>query len=116
MKQKMVKKNEQLEDARRQGQFEGEVKTTLTSIHIKVEELGKNMILNQGAMERRLRTVEDVTGDIPELRKHVDGLADSVSSLVRYQSVQRGVMIVLGILSTVITPVITALIISYLVR
>jgi len=50
----MAVKKEQLDDARRQGQFEGQVLTTLGDIKVKIEGINSNY----GSLEGRLRVVE----------------------------------------------------------
>jgi predicted ester cyclase len=108
----MAKSKEQIEDARRQGQFEGRVETKLDNIHTKVE----GIVTSQTGFDSRVRKVENDITDLPDLKKHVESLASSVDGLVKYQSTQRGVIIALGVLSTVITPIITALILQQLTK
>lgn len=112
----MPKENTKLEDARRQGQFEGEVKTKLNNIDYKVDDLVKTVGNANTLMDGRVRKIEETIGDLPDLRKHIENVTSNVDNLVRYQSMQRGIIIGLGVLSTIITPIVTALILRQLTR
>ena len=108
-----------MEDARRQGQFEGQVLATLSEIKNQVSAITST----SASLESRVRTNEGLItthGEAfkeservhGELQDQIKALATNVDGLVKYQSIQRGIMIALGVLSTIITPILTALILQ----
>jgi predicted nuclease with TOPRIM domain len=117
----MAKTKEQIEDARRQGQFEGRVETKLDTIHTSLEAIKATT----GGLETRLRNIEDSKSGLDEkfkeitssfansdkvhedLYQQIGSVSQTVSNLIKYQSTVKGIMIALGILSTVISPIIT---------
>ncbi len=116
-------KEQQLDDARRQGQFEGQVLTTLTAIKAQVDAIGAG----QSNLETRVRTSENTINTHTEGFKESERIhtefatqlrtvTDNVDGLVKYQSLQRGVIIALGVLSTIITPIITSFILKFLIK
>jgi len=109
------------EDARRQGAFEGRIEAKVDGLILSVADLVKT----NTSLDGRLRNIEDGKSGIEEkfkdsdkihtdLYEQIGKLTDSIAAIIKYQSIQRGVMIVLGVLSTIITPIITALIIRAL--
>jgi hypothetical protein len=115
----MPKENNRMEDARRQGQFEGQVLATLGEIKNQVGAINTNQI----TVESRVRTVETAITTHGEnfkeservhgeLRDQISTLTTHVDALVKYQTLQRGIIIALGVISTVISPIVTALILK----
>jgi hypothetical protein len=112
-------KNDRQEDARRQGQFEGRIEAKVDGLITSVDSLTK---INTN-LETRLRGVEDGKSGVDEkfkdserthedLYKQIGVLGDSVTAMVKYQNLMRGVVIALGVISTVISPIVTALILQ----
>ena len=81
------------DEARRQGQFEGTVTATLNEIKNHVADMSRGNI----ALENRLQ-------------QQIDSLRDTVSQLVEYKSTIKGGLIALGVLSPVLSAILTTLV------
>lgn len=115
----MPKADSRQEDARRQGQFEGRIEAKVDGLITSVDGLTK---INTG-LDTRLRNVEDGKSGLEEkfkdsdrthedLYKQIGTVNDTVTAMVKYQNLMRGVIIALGVISTVISPIVTALILK----
>lgn len=110
-----------MEDARRQGQFEGQVLTSLLDIKKGMDAFNSNFALLEG----RVRTNESNIGNHTqlfkdsdvvhqELYKQIEGLAGIVTGIVTYQNKQRGIVIAATIVTPIVTTVIAAAILRYI--
>lgn len=120
----MPENKKQIEDARRQGQFEGRVEEKLNFIQNSLGAIDKTT----SGLDTRLRNIEDSKSGVDEkfndvsekfkafdklhetFTNDLNSLSETVTNLVKYQSTVKGIVIVLGILSTIVSPIITTLI------
>lgn len=117
----MAKTREQLDDARRQGQFEGQVLTTLADIKGKMEGITQTT----SGMDARIRNTETTLVAHAELfkdsdRAHQDTdsrlstVTTTIENLVASQNKFRGFLIAAGTIGPILASVITALILKAL--
>jgi len=119
----MPKSKEQIDDARRQGQFEGRVEQKLDDIKLKME----NFNVSFGTLEARVRSNEtqltthnemfrDSQNTHKELFEKIKDLADISNNVVNYQTKQRGFLIAAGTLGPIVASIITASILKVLFK
>jgi len=115
----MPKANERIDDARRQGAFEGRIEAKVDGLISSVDALVKQ----NTSLDGRLQSIENGRSGTEEkfkdsekvhedLYKQLGAQATVVDGLVKYQSVMRGIIIAIG----VIMPVLTSLITAYLIK
>lgn len=115
----MPKTNERMDDARRQGAFEGRIEAKVDGLVLNMDALVKQ---NTG-FDSRLRNIEDGKSGSDEkfkdsdkvhddLYKQLGAQASVVDGLVKYQSVMRGIIIAIGVVMPVLTSLITAFLIK----
>jgi hypothetical protein len=116
---KMAKANERMDDARRQGQFEGQVLTSLDSIkkgmdtfNTQFAGLEGRVRINENTLGSHTQLFKDSDGIHQELYNQIKNLAEIVTGIVTYQNRQRGVILAI----TVVTPIITTIIAAVILK
>ncbi len=115
----MPKADSRMDDARRQGQFEGQVLTSLVDIKKGMDAFNSNFV----SLEGRVRTNEKTLGNHDqkfidseeahkEMFKQIGELAKIVASLVQYQDKMRGVILAVLVVMPVVTTIIAAIILQ----
>lgn len=114
---------EKIEDARRQGQFEGRVEAKLDAIVNKTD----TIIANHATLEGRVREGEKMilghaeilkesTRMHEELFSNYKEIREVVDVLVADKNKTRGILVAIGLITPVMTAVITAVIIKALTQ
>lgn len=112
-------------DARRQGQFEGQVLASLEHIKTQITQLSSTSngqtakiqsleLLSQSVADREKILSSEKIKEHEEIHKLISGLSTTVSGLVEYKSTIRGGLIALGLAGPIVSSVITALIIKWI--